>query len=207
MNRTIIGGVVMGVAGLGLAALAGNGAASARASGTGAPAAEGAFKVDAVHSSVVYRVKHLNVSNFYGRFGKVEGSFALNKADPGKSELSVTIPTDSIDSNNAKRDGHLKSQDFFSAKEFPTITFKGKAFTKKSDTAWEVVGDISLKGVTKPITVTVEDTGTGKGMRGQGEIAGVASTFTIKRSEFGMNYMLDGLSDEVTIMVGLEGAR
>lgn len=166
-----------------------------------------AFKVDPVHSSVVFKIAHLNVSHFYGRFNKIDGSFNLNAAQPSASTLSISIETDSIDSNNGGRDNHLKSQDFFSAKEFPKISFEGKKFEKK-DKGFEVTGDLTLHGQTKPVTVMIEETGTGKGMKGE-SIAGIASTFTIKRSDFGVGAKkFEGaLGEEVTIMVGLEGAK
>ncbi len=169
--------------------------------------AEGAYAVDAVHSSVIYRIKHLNVSYSYGRFNDVAGSFHFDAAKPEASTLDITVKTESIDSANEKRDGHLKSQDFFSAKEFPTITFKGKTFKKVSDTSFEVTGDLTLHGQTKPVTAKVDLTGTGPGMRG-GEVAGIESKFTIKRSDFGINYMVGkGLGDEVDLIVALEGGR
>lgn len=174
-------------------------ATTAAPSAPSAIAADGAYKVDAVHSSVFFRIRHAT-SFFYGRFNQVSGSFDLN-ADPAKSSLDITVKTDSIDSNNAKRDQHLKSQDFFSATEFPAITFKGKEFKKSADNKWEVKGDLTLHGVTKPVTVAVEDTSAGAG-------GGLEAKFTIKRSDYGMGFMSDkGLGDEVTVMVGLEGKK
>jgi len=166
-----------------------------------------AFEIDAVHSAVIYRIKHMNVAWNYGRFNKMSGQFHLDKENPASSVLSVSVDASSIDSANTKRDDHLRGGDFFSAKEFPTLSFVGKTFTKKTDTTWEVTGDLTLLGQTKPLTITVEDTGRGAG-RGGGEVAGVETKFEIKRSDFGMNYMVGkGLSDEVTLMIGLEGGR
>ncbi len=166
-----------------------------------APAAAGAktFKVDGVHSSVIFKVKHLNASNFYGRFNKVEGTFDL-----AGNVLEATVDAASVDTNSTGRDNHVKSPDFFSVKEFPTITFKGKSFTKKDDTNWEVKGDLTFHGKTKEVVLNVVNTGEGPGMRG-GTVAGIETTFTIKRSEYGMDFMLKGLSDEVTLTVALEG--
>lgn len=169
-------------------------------------AASGPFKVDSVHSSVVFKVKHLNVAWFFGRFDDVSGTFLLDAADPAKSVIDVTIKAESISSANADRDKHLRSQDFFAVKEFPTITFKSTAVRKTGDKTYEVAGDLSMHGQRKSITVTVEDTGTGPGMRG-GEVAGLYSTFTVKRSDFGMTFMVGPIGDEVTLMVSLEGAR
>jgi polyisoprenoid-binding protein YceI len=163
-----------------------------------------AFGVDGVHSSVMFRVKHQNVAFFYGRFNTVSGSFNLDEANPAASSVEITIDTESIDSANEGRDKHLKSPDFFSTKEFPTMTFKSTSVESKGEKKYLVKGDLTLKGVTKAIEVTIEDTGRGAG-RGGAKIAGIESVFTIKRSDYGMNYMVGPLSDDVTIYVGLEG--
>lgn len=164
------------------------------------------FAIDQVHSSIIYRIKHMNVAYNYGRFNDMSGKFLLDKSDPSKSVVEISVNVESIDSNNDGRDKHLKSPDFFSAKEFPTITFVGKSFKKSGDDAFEVTGDLTMKGKSKSITVTITDTGVGPGRKG-GEVAGYESTFTIKRSEFGMDYLLQALGDEVTLIVGVEGAR
>lgn len=169
-----------------------------------------AFKVDAVHSSVVYRIKHNNVAYHYGRFDQVEGTFLLDKDNPSSGSINVSIPVDSVSSGNGGRDGHLKKADFFAAKEFPTITFKSTEITAKGESegypAFDVKGDLTLHGVTKPVTAQVRHTGQGSGQKG--EVAGIEAKFTIKRSDFGMNFMVGkGLGDDVTIMVSLEGGR
>ena len=84
------------------------------------------YKVDNVHSTVIFRIKHLDSSYAYGRFNEVSGTFALEEADPTKGSLDFQVAADSIDTNNAKRDQHLKGPDYFNAKQFPTITFKSK---------------------------------------------------------------------------------
>lgn len=170
----------------------------------GRTAAAESYTIDGSHSSVVFRVKHMNVSNFYGRFNDISGKLNLDAANPEASSIEVTLKTESIDTANEKRDNHLKSPDFFNAKEFPTLTFKSTKVEAGEGETLKVTGDLTLHGVTKSITVDVEKTGTADHPRG-GKVTGVASTFTIKRSEFGMDYMLSGLSDEVTIMIGLEG--
>lgn len=166
----------------------------------------GEFKIDGVHSSAIFKVQHLGVSQSYGRFNKIEGSFLIDKDKPESSTITVSIPVDSVDSNNAGRDKHLKSPDFFSAKEFAVMTFVSKNVKKNADGSFEVAGEFTLRGQTKPLTVTVKDGGVGKGMQG-GEIAGFETTFTFKRSEFGMNFMVGPIGDEVTVSVALEGSR
>lgn len=162
------------------------------------------FKVDRVHSSVVFRVKHMGVSYFYGRFNDVGGSFAFDDADETKCSFDIEVKTESVDTHNEKRDNHLKSPDFFNAKQYPTIRFKSSAVKKTGDNTFEVSGELTLLGQTKPLTVTVERVGMGKG-RGGGSLCGFETTFTIKRSDFGMTYGLEGVSDEVRLTVSLEG--
>lgn len=204
--------VVLATAAVGVTAFAFLGGAgpapvtTAAAIANSATAAAGVFTVDGGHSSVVYKVKHNGVADFYGRFNKVEGTFNIDEANPSASVLNITIDAGSIDSNNGKRDEHLKSPDFFSAKEFPSITFVGKEFKKGTGSTYEVKGDLTVRGTTKSITVNVEDTG--RGTARNGAVAGVGATFTINRGDFGVNFMLDkGISNAVTVMVGLEGGQ
>jgi polyisoprenoid-binding protein YceI len=169
-------------------------------------AASGSYEVDPVHSSLVFRVKHFGVANFYGRFNNVTGSFTLDAADVAKNVFEIQIQADSVDTAIAKRDQHLKSPDFLNAKQFPTITFKSTSVKSKDGESFEVTGDLTLHGVTKPVTGTVTVTGAGKGFGGRA-LAGVDANFTIKRSDFDMKFMLEGLSDEIQIIAGLEGGR
>lgn len=175
--------------------------------GVSAAIAGGTFQIDPVHSSVVYRVKHMDVSNFYGRFNDVSGSFTLDESDPTKSNIEVTIKTDSVDSGNGKRDEHLKSPSFFNAKEFPEISFKSTKVAAGDDGALRVTGNLTLHGISKEITVNLEKTGEAT-LERMGHRAGVETVFTIKRSDFGMDYMVNGgLGDEIKLMVAFEGAE
>ena len=165
-------------------------------------AAAETFHVDPVHSSMLFRVKHMNTSYIWGRFNEYSGTANLDGADPS---FSVQIKVDSIDTANAKRDQHLKGPDFFSARQFPAISFKSTKVTKLGPTTYDVEGTLTLHGVSKPIKVRVDRTGTGKGPTG-GAITGLATTFTIKRSDFGMKFMLQGVGDDVLIVANLECA-
>lgn len=162
------------------------------------------YEVDASHSHVGFAITHLKVSRFYGRFNDVAGTFVVD-ADPAKCSIELTVKAASVDTANKKRDDHLRSQDFFSVEEFETISFKSSAATKKGDKL-EVKGTLTLHGVSKEITVEVEHVGTGPGMKGE-QRAGYEARFTIKRSDYGMTYLLDGLSDEVRLVVSLEGVK
>lgn len=164
------------------------------------------FKVDPVHSSVIFRVKHMQATNFWGRMEGPAGTFALDESDPAKSSLDLTVKVDTLTTQNARRDADLKSPDYFGAKQFPTITFKSSKFEKKSDNSWEVTGDLTLHGVTKSITVTLEKTGDGKLPNGA-PISGFQTEFDIKRTDFGMNHMVGPVGDDVHLIIALEADK
>jgi polyisoprenoid-binding protein YceI len=165
--------------------------------------AASSFDVDNLHSSVIFRIKHLNVSYFYGRFNKVAGAFTL---DGDATKLDITVDADSVDSNSADRDKHLKSQDFFSVKEFPSITFKSTAAKKVDGDKIEVTGDLTFRGVKKSISFKLTPTGEGPGMRG-GTVAGFEASVVINRSDYGMSFMPKGLGEDVTLYIALEGSH
>lgn len=164
------------------------------------------FTIDEVHSTVIFRIKHQGVAFNYGRFNKMTGTFHIDSANPSNSSIDISVDAASVDTANTDRDKHLMGNDFFSVKEYPKITFKSTGFTKKSEGVYTVNGKLTFHGKTKDITVEVADAGKGPGMRG-GEVAGIETTFTIKRSDYGMDYLLKGLSDDVTLTVALEGGR
>lgn len=169
--------------------------------------AESKFKVDPGHSAVVFKVMHLGVGHVWGRFNDPAGTIVWDEQDPSKSKFEVTLQTSKVDTGNAGRDRHLRLPDFFDAAKFPTITFKSTAISKSSDDSYEMVGDLSLHGVTKSITVPLKKIGEGDRGERFGHRIGFEATFTIKRSEFGMNYMPEGIGDDVSVIVNLEAPR
>lgn len=175
---------------------------AAAASADGAAAAR-EFTIDPVHSCVVFKVRHMNIGMFYGRFNDVSGSYAIHADDPSKSSMTVTIKAASVDTNNGKRDDHLKSNDFFSAEQFPEITFKATKFEKSATGEMTVTGDLTLRGTTRPVTAPLTFIGSAEGKGGVK--SGYETTFTIRRSDFGISYMPQGLGDEVTVMFAFEG--
>jgi polyisoprenoid-binding protein YceI len=163
------------------------------------------YKVDPVHSSVVFSIKHFGVTDFYGDFKQISGTVTFDAADPSKSSVELTVPVESLDSRNEKRDQHLKSPDFFNAKQFPALTFKSNKIERTGD-SYKVSGDLTIHGVTKPITVDFKKGADGKG--GQGETRGGGETrFTIKRSDYDMKFMTGPLGDDVNIILSLEGVK
>lgn len=172
----------------------------------GRPAAGEQFKVDAVHSSIGFRIEHLHVAFFHGRFNDVVGTFAFDQADPSNTVLDIRVRAASIDTHNGLRDRHLKSAEFFDVGKFKEITFRGSGANRLDEHRFNIAGDLTLHGVTRPLTVTVTRTGTGPGMRGE-QRSGFETFFEIKRSDFGMNAMPNLLGDDVTLTVSIEGVR
>ena len=163
------------------------------------------YKIDPVHSSVVFSVKHNGVTDFYGAFKEISGTVTFDAADAAKSSVELTVPVESIDTRNEKRDQHLKSPDFFNAKQFPAITFKSSKIEGSGET-YKISGDLTIHGVTKPVTADFKRGPDGKG--GQGKtVGGGEARFTIKRSDYDMKFMLGPLGDEVNIILSLEGAK
>lgn len=164
------------------------------------------YAVDPVHTVALFKVKHLGVSHSYGRFNDIAGSIVYDAANPSASKVDITIQAASIDTFNQKRDAHLTGPDFFDAKQFPTLTFVSTGFKKVADQNYEVTGNFTLHGVTKPLTLTVVKVGEGKDPW-NGYRIGFDATFTIKRSEFGITKMLDGIGDEVAITFATEAIK
>jgi polyisoprenoid-binding protein YceI len=163
------------------------------------------YEVDPVHSAIIFRIKHLGVSYFYGRINGPYGEFRFNPHDAGQCALEVKVKAKNVDTNSPNRDGHLKGADFFNASQFPEITFKSTAFTPSGDGTYRVAGDLTLHGVTRRITVDLEHVGTRDHPRGR--LCGFSTTFTVSRSDFGISYMPEGLGDDVVLMIGLEGKK
>ncbi len=158
------------------------------------------LKIDPVHSTVLFRIKHLNTSHAWGRFNDVAGVWTL---EGDKPSVEVVLKADSIDTANEKREQHLKGPDFFNSKQFPSISFKSTKVTPKGDGKYPVDGLLSLHGVEKPLSLELVRTGKGVNMTG-GKIAGYEATFTIKRSDFGMKFLVGPLADDVLIIASFE---
>jgi len=175
------------------------------AGGTVASAAD-TYTVDPVHSSISFMISHAGISNIHGRFNDFSGKITIDKADPAKSSFALTIPIGSIDTNNVKRDEHLRAPDYFNAKQFPTLSFQSTK-VKAVEGGYEVTGDLTLHGVTKPVSFKIK--GADKEVefpKGTKRI-GFVSTFSIVRSEFGVSAEVGALGDEVPISIGIEAAK
>ena len=163
------------------------------------------FDVDPVHSSVIFGINHFGVSTFYGRINNPQGDFQIDPANPAESSFQISAKTENVDTNSGDRDNHLKSGDFFDAKQFADITFRSTAVDRSGKNTYNVTGDLTLHGVTKSINIVIEHIGTKTTRRGTR--SGFTANFTIKRSDFGMGFMLGALGDDVTLMIGIEGVK
>lgn len=181
---------------------------AAPALATGAPAA---YSLDAVHSSVAFKVRHF-VSKVPGQFDQFAGTIVRDEQNPANSSVEFTIQAASIDTGNEKRDEHLRSGDFFDVANHPTITFRSTKVEKVSDRLYRVTGPLTLRGVSKVITLDVEFAGEMKDPWG-GTRAGFSTSTTLDRKEFNIlwNKALDQggwmLSDEVEIEIELETVK
>jgi len=163
------------------------------------------WKVDPVHTTVLFKVHHLGAGRFIGRFNDTSGTIKWDDADPTKSTIEITVKTESVDTANADRDKHLRSPDFFNAKQHPSITFKSTKVEKDGE-KFKLTGDLTLHGETHAVTASFELTGKGKGMKGEERVGGEA-TFKIKRSEWGMKGFAEAIGDEVDLTVSIEAVK
>ena len=161
----------------------------------------GAYKLDSDHGKITWSVSHMGFSTYTGQFVNVQAELSLNTANPAASTLTATIPLADVASGNTALNGHLQTADFFDTANHPTATFVSRSVTVDADDANEatVVGDLTLRGVTRPVTIEVEFNQAGPSM-GNTYKAGFDGEATIKRSEFGISYGIPmGLSDEVEL--------
>lgn len=179
--------------------------ASVVAPGLVAPLSAESFTVEPSHTAVIFSISHFGYSFTYGRFNKTEGRFALNRETPAASLFQFSIDVSSVDTNDVKRDEHLRGADFFNAPQFPAITFQSTS-VKKSEKGYDVTGNLTLHGVTKEVTLPLVAMGEGKGPYGKYR-AGMNFQLQIKRSDFGMKNMVGPIGDNVAITASFEGIR
>jgi polyisoprenoid-binding protein YceI len=167
------------------------------------------YKVDADHSGVGFSIRHF-VSNVSGRFRDFDGVVKYDKANPAASSVEFTVKAASIDTANNDRDEHLRSKDFFDVQKFPTLTFTSTKVVAKDANNLEVTGNLTMHGVTKPVTIPVSLLGTVKTPKG--EKAGFETNFKLDRKEYGINWnnVLDSgpvLGDDVKVNIEIEANR
>ncbi len=169
------------------------------------PAKPGHYRIDPAHTSVLFSISHLGFSELNGRFDDVEGKFDLNPK--GQSKLVIRIKTASIDTNYKKRDQHLRSPDFFNARQYPLITFTSTQvrYNAKNEPI-SISGNLKMHGKIHPLTLTIQAKRAANDPWGNYR-SGYAATASLKRSDFGMNYMQGSIGDEVKLKISLEAIR
>ena len=172
-------------------------------------APKGTYALDSDHTQIIFAIKHMGLSTFYGRLGKVSGTINFDQAEPQNGSLNVQIDTTAIDTHVPELDSSLPKS-IFQSDKYPTATFVSTAVTKSGDNTGTVTGNLSLAGVTKPVTLDV----TFNGGRGSGQPLlpyriGFDATATIKRSDFGLTHVIWSgfVSDDVHLLIEAEAER
>ncbi|MEM9061218.1 MAG: YceI family protein [Pseudomonadota bacterium] len=173
---------------------------------TAAHAAPRTYAIDPAHATIAFLVDHIGYAKTLGKFLKTEGSFVYNEDTRELGDVSVEIDATSVFSNDKARDNHIRNKDFLDSKDHPLITFTASGGEAASDTAGTVTGDLTVRGVTNPVTLDVTLNKAAPYPFGhQKQTLGISARATIKRSEFGMTYALGGLvGDEVELIIEIE---
>lgn len=162
------------------------------------------FTLEKPHTQIFFTVNHLGFSNSTGQFTDYSGTIEFNEAAPESSKVDVTIKTASLTMANDKWDQHLKSADFFNVEKFPDITFKSTGIKKTGDDTADITGDLTILGVTKPVVLATKLNKIGAHPMSGNDHAGFSATTSFKRSEFGMNYGVPNVGDDVTVRIEVE---
>jgi len=161
------------------------------------------LQVDPVHSNVMFRANHLDIGYVFGHFLEFEGTLEYNEEEPAQSSFALTIDTESVETNNEKRNKHLRGPDFLHAKKFGEMTFETTKVERVDEETFEVTGELTIRDTTKPITIEVKELGQGKGPEGNFR-RGFYTEFDIERTEFGVDWNPDVVKDPLRIILALE---
>lgn len=205
--RSVVSAAVVGTVIASAAVLHTAAPLSAKPPAAGAPAAMVTFNVDPAHTMIMFKVRHLGISTVTGRFAKFSGTFQLDPASGQVGAAALNIESASITTDNERRDADLRSSNFFSVDSFPQVTFTSSRVTKVSGNKYKVEGNLTMRGVTKPVTLDAELAGARETTRGW--LAAVNMTGTIKRKEFGLVWdrLAEGIavvSDDVVLQLEVE---
>jgi len=169
-----------------------------------AQAAAEKFKLETPHTQVIFAVDHMGYSVSYGKFTSYDGEIILDAEAPEKSSVTASIKTDSLELNHAEWNAHVKAADMLNTAQFPEITFKSTSVTRTGDQTADVLGDLTILGVTKPATLKVKHNKTADdtfvGMRK----TGFSATTSIKRSDFGLTKGIPYVGDNINIIIEVE---
>jgi len=171
-----------------------------------ASAADYTIDTKGAHAAIGFRIKHLGFSWLSGRFDQFSGTFSYDAKAPEASKVSVEIDTTSVNSNHAERDKHLSSPDFLDVAKFPKATFVSKSVTPSGDGKAKIVGDLTLRGVTKEVAIDASYVGGGADPWG-GNRAGFTGTTKLALADYGINFNLGPASKEVELTLDVEGVQ
>jgi polyisoprenoid-binding protein YceI len=164
------------------------------------------YTVDPNHTFPNFSINHLGFSTLQGRFDKTSGTVMLDRAAKTGS-VEISIETASVSTGFVKRDEHLRSPDFFNAAEFPAITYKSTAMHFKGDTPSSVDGNLTISGVTKPVTLTIDAFNCGANPMSKKDECGAGASTQIKRSDFGVKFGLPAVGDDVKLVFEIEAIK
>ena len=167
------------------------------------------YQIDSMHSSARFQVRHMMIANVSGTFDTVSGTVEFDSAKPEAARFDATIDVNSMHTGDAKRDAHLKTPDFFDVEKFPSITFRSKKITPAGGKNYKAIGDLTVRGVTKEVTLDVEGLSDEVTDMWKLQRRGVAAKVRISRKDFGLAFDPDGamVSDAVDITLDVEITR
>jgi polyisoprenoid-binding protein YceI len=163
-----------------------------------------AYKLEKPHTQILFNVNHLGFSQSYGRFLDYTGEISWDQTNPANSTVNATIQVASLDMGDKTWNEHMLAPKYFNAAQFPVMTFKSTKIEVTGDKTANITGDLTLRGVTKPVTMAATMRGEGKNPFSGFDTAGFAATTTIKRSDFGMTEAIPMVGDEVNIIIEAE---
>ncbi len=163
------------------------------------------YSIDPGHSFVEFRAVHLGYSWLYGRFNVISGEFSHDAANPAANKISVVVDTTTVDTRHAERDKHLRDEDFLEVEKFSTATFKSTGYQGTTDSG-KLTGELTVHGITRPVAFEIQKMGEGPDPWG-GYRAGFSGSYTLTRSDFGIDYNLGPKSTTVELTLGVEGIR
>lgn len=182
---------------------------------TSAPTSTGVstWTIDPTHTTVEFAVTHLSISTFKGRFRTVEGTLRIDEGNPANSSVTASIDATSLDVLGDRFQGHLKGEDFFQAEAHPRITFQSTGATKVDDSRWRIAGDLTIRGVTRPVVLDTEYLGQANHPFSGKTFAAFRATTEVDRGDFGIvwNAPLDSgakyVGEQVRITLDIEAVR
>lgn len=169
-----------------------------------AEARPGQYQLDPDHANIVFSLDHLGFSTFYGRFNRISGTLDFDSADLTRSKVSIAVDTASIDTRVAKLDDELKADNMFNVVQFPQASFVSTGIVKTGGNTGKITGNLTIAGVTKPVTLDAVFNGSGTHPQSGAKVAGFNATATIKRSDFGLKQWLPIVGDDVSLQIEAE---